>query len=187
MLDRNYNSIALREEGSTVAEIFVAGYEGLVRWRADTDVVSTISSSTDLLGVAYSPLLPDRVFVAQQIGCGMGNPGSAVLAYPLAGGGLATVSSGGLLQCPTGLAIASASVIYVLDSGPSGSSRRVVKLAYDGANWQQSVVATLPQNGSYYHMAVSTIPEPAAAAAGELVLGLLAAMALRKGAASYSA
>jgi hypothetical protein len=174
LLDDNYNGIAVREEGSTVAEIFVVGHGGLVRWRESTGSVSTINSSSELLGVAYSPEIPDRVFVAQQIDCGQGNPGSAVFAHPLSGGPIIPISSGGLLQCPTGLAIASANLIYVLDSGPTGDPERIVKLAYDGAAWNQSVAATLPA-GSYFRMAVSTIPEPEAATAGMLALVVLAA------------
>jgi hypothetical protein len=170
LLAGSFDWIAIRESGSVLAEAFVSGAAGLLRFDAGSGVVSPIlGASAGTGGVDHSPEVPDRVFFAQDA---LAAGGAGVYSFTLPSGPIEPVSTGGLFELPQGLAIANASRIYVI-SAPSASGEPVpiVRLTRGGNAWSQSIAATLPA-GDYAHLAVLAVPEPDAAG-GAAALGAL--------------
>jgi hypothetical protein len=172
---------------SVATGIAAFGYDEFVVAGRSAGLVSVDGGTVSLLA---SPAYADQVFDVERDGTGYawtelfaGCSSGALLRSSL---GL--VSSGGLLRCPTSLAVTSDRsgwTAYVTDVGSlAGGSARVLEI--DGAG-AQSVLASLPDGAEPTFpagVAISTvevIPEPGALAGALAALLALCAMSVRRG------
>ena len=187
-LAQSFRSLAVRESGASLLDLFVAGVSGLGRVDPATGafgmLVASTTSPTSYFSVGDVDWTPARLTFSAQAPCGDPGGASGVYEYPLTTiGPIVPLLTGDLVSCPKAHRQVSPTEIYVIEGGSFPNS--LVRVSQSGAGWQGEVVGPLP-DGDFFHLAVSPVtfaPEPEAeTGAGAMLLALAGVAARRRSA-----
>jgi hypothetical protein len=188
LLTQDYNDIAVNESGGNLIALYVTGYGGIASYDANSQAVSNLLSSTEVLDADYAADL----FFVQQSPCSNTSTASGLYDFHLPSGPSTAISTGGSLMCPTAARAVSPTEFVVTDyygglvdvfysggiltlgssNAPSAKQPRSLP-----SGWYQTPLASLPIDAFAFAVSPTTFPVPEPGSGLEAIAVLLAVTA----------
>jgi hypothetical protein len=190
LLTQDYNDIAINESGGVLVALYVTGYEGVVSYDANSQTVSNLLSSTEVLDADYA----SDLFFVEQSPCTNTSTASGLYDFHLPSGPSTAISTGGSLMCPTAeRAVSSTDFVvadyygglvevyylgvYPGDIRPFGSFASLATQSRSlQPGWYQQPLANLPIDAFAFAVSPTTFPAPEPGRDAQAIAVLLAAV-----------